>query len=320
MRSFHFPGRSPVYARRAMCATSHPLGEPDRDRDPQGRRQCRRCGDRHRRRAGRGGVPHDRHRRRLLCHTGAARREADRPQRRRPRAEGRHCRLVRQEGHCAHRDDERACGDRARRDRRLVPAARGSRHDAAGKTAGARHRSRRTRVRGCPARCRRLGERHAQIHERRRQAQPAEGRSRAPGGRGDALSGAGGDPRADREGWPRRLLRGRGGPGHGGRARGARRPAHARRLRGAGGQRQLRRSGLGRLPGRRSRRAAAQQPGHRRPDHAEDARPPRQGQRRAGFGRALSRADGGGAARLRHARCLRRRPGHGRRAGRPHAR
>lgn len=25
MRSFHFPGRSPVFARRAMCATSHPL-------------------------------------------------------------------------------------------------------------------------------------------------------------------------------------------------------------------------------------------------------------------------------------------------------
>ncbi len=25
MRSFHFPGRSPVYGRRAMCATSHPM-------------------------------------------------------------------------------------------------------------------------------------------------------------------------------------------------------------------------------------------------------------------------------------------------------
>ncbi|NJO35793.1 MAG: hypothetical protein HC869_24640 [Rhodospirillales bacterium] len=25
MRNFHFPGRSPVYGRRAMCATSHPL-------------------------------------------------------------------------------------------------------------------------------------------------------------------------------------------------------------------------------------------------------------------------------------------------------
>ena len=25
MRSFHSPGRSPVYGRRAMCATSHPL-------------------------------------------------------------------------------------------------------------------------------------------------------------------------------------------------------------------------------------------------------------------------------------------------------
>ena len=24
MRSFHFPGRSLVYGRRAMCATSHP--------------------------------------------------------------------------------------------------------------------------------------------------------------------------------------------------------------------------------------------------------------------------------------------------------
>ncbi len=24
MRNFHFPGRSPVYGRRAMCATSHP--------------------------------------------------------------------------------------------------------------------------------------------------------------------------------------------------------------------------------------------------------------------------------------------------------
>ena len=38
MRSFHFPGRSPVYGRRAMCATSHPAASLDchRDRCAQG--------------------------------------------------------------------------------------------------------------------------------------------------------------------------------------------------------------------------------------------------------------------------------------------
>ena len=321
MRSFHFPGRSPVYGRRAMCATSHPAGSLDGHRDPEGRRQRGRCGHRHRRRAGRRRMPHDGDRRRLLRHRCQARQEAHRAQCGGTRAQGCHGRLVRKERHQAHRDHQRACRDRARRRRRLVPAARGSRQHAARSAAGARHRAGRARLRRRAARLRRLGATASRkFTGAGAKKHLLQGRPAARGRRGDALSGARRHPAAHRQGWPRRLLPRAGGQGHGGRAQGAGRPAHARRLCRAGLERQLRRADLGRLSRPRPQRAAAQQPGHRRADHAQDAGAARQAGRRSRLARALSRADGGGAARLCHARYLRRRPRHGRRAGRAHAR
>ena len=97
MRSFHFPGRSPVYGRRAMCATSHPAASLTAIETLQAGRQRGRRGHRHRRRAGRGRAADDGHRRRLLRDDGQARpQEADRAQRFGPRAQGRNGGLARQ--------------------------------------------------------------------------------------------------------------------------------------------------------------------------------------------------------------------------------
>ncbi len=134
----------------------------------------------------------------------------------------------------------------------------------------ARHRSRRARFRRCPARCGRLGAaRAAHLQPPRRQAASLQGGRRAEGGRGHAVSGAGAHAQAHRPRGTRRLLRRRGGRGHRGRAQRAGRTAHAGRLRGPAID--LCGADLGDLSRRRALRAAAQQPRHRRADHAQDA-------------------------------------------------
>ena len=322
MRSFHFPGRSPVYGRRAMCATSHPAASLAAIETLKAGGnavdaaiataavlavvECPMTG-----------IGGD-----CFAIRRQARREADRPQRRGSRAQGGHRGLVRQAGHQAHRDHQRACRHRARRHRRLVPAARGSRQ---------------------PCRCERLLAPAIELAEGGFVVAPRVAADWANGVRKFTGAGAkkhllkdGRAPqagevmrfpalaatlKAHRQGRPRRLLRGRGGQGHGGRARrrsaACTRSTTSPRRRAAPATSSRSRSPIAALD---LVRAAAQQPGHRRADHAEDAGPARQAQRRSGLRRALPRADGGGAARLCHARYLRRRSRHGRRARRAHAR
>ena len=258
-----------------------PRGKPGGHRDLEGRRQCGRCGDRHRGGAGGGRMSHDGDRRGLLCHSRQAWRQADRAQCGGPRAEGGDGGMVCKERHQAHRHHQRACGDRARRHRRLVPAARGPRQHAARSLAGAGHRAGRARRPRGAARVGGLGACGSQVQRRRGQEAPLEERPPARRRRGDAFSRARRHPAAHRQGRPRRLLSGAGRQGHGGRAQGARRPAHARRLCRAGLERQLRRADLGCLSRPRSEGAAAQQPGHRRARHAQDAGPARQAGRRS---------------------------------------
>ena len=148
MRNFHFPGRSPVVARNAMCATVASAGQPDGDRDAEGRRQCGRCRDRGLRRAVRGRAGDDRHRRRLLRHARQARRAADRAQR-----PGRAPQAATAEWYAGHgitaiETTSPHAVTRARRHRRLDAAAQGPRHAAARPAADAGDRVRRGRLRG----------------------------------------------------------------------------------------------------------------------------------------------------------------------------
>ena len=319
MRNFHFPGRSLVYARRAMCATSHPMASL---RAIEVLKEGGNAVDAAIATAavlavvephmtGIGGdcfalvaKPGERQ---LIALNAAGRAPA-----------GATADWLAKARPAAHRAHQPACRDRARRRRRLVPAARRPRHHAARAAAGARDRAGRGRLRRCPARRRRLGAaRAAHLQPRRRQAASVQGGRRAEGGRGDALSGAGAHAEGHR---PRRAAT-------------ASTPARWPRTSWRSSRRW---AGCTRSPTspasaasyvepisvsyarRGAARAAAQQPGHRRADAAEDAGAHRPAEG-PGLGRALPRADRGGAARLCHARRLRRRPRHGRGAGRAHA-
>ena len=244
----------------------------------------------------------------------AGARQADRAQRRGPRARGGDRGVARQVRAHAHRAHQPACRDGAGRHRRLDAAGGRLRHHAAVAPAGAGHRAGRAGLRGGAARGRRLGADEARIshHAGARAHLFKDGRVPREGEvmRFPALARTLRIiAKEGREGFYAR----RGGGGHRGRAQRAGRPAHARGFRRPA--RQLRDADLGALPRRGAVGAAAQQPGHRGADGAQDAGAPRPAGR-PGLGRALPRAAGGGPPRLRHARYLRRRPRHGRRAGR----
>ena len=283
-----------------MCATSHPGRQPDRHRDPEGRRQRGRCGHRHRRRAGRRRMPHDRDRRRLLCHRRQARRKkpiALNAAGRAPKAatadwyakKG----IKRIETTSVHAVTVPGAIDGWCRlledhgtmplDRLLAPAIELAE----------------ARLRGRPARRRRLG------------AGPCAS-SPAPGPRRTCCKGGRPPEAGEVMRFPAlaaTLAAHRQG-GRDGFYAGEVAKDMVAELKALGGLHTLddfaaQASSASYVEpisvayrGVDVKRAAPQQPGHRRADHAQDAGAARQAARRSRLGRALSRADGGGAAGL----------------------
>ena len=321
MRSFHFPGRSPVYGRRAMCATSHPaatltaietLRQGGNAVDAAIATVAVLCvvepqmtgigGDCFALIAKPG-------RKKLIALSGSW-----------PCSCGRDGRVVRRPGHQAHRDHLRACRDGARRHRRLVPPA--SPTTAACRSSACWHR---------PSRWPKAASWSRRAWPPTGPTPCARASSRAPAPR-STCSKTASRPRPD-EVWRfpalAKTLKAIAAKGRDGFYAGEVAADIVAELKAMGGLHTLEDFAAQSstyvdpisvlLSRRRAVRAAAQQPRHRGADHAEDAGAPRQASGQSGLGRALSPADGGGAARLRHARYLRRRPRHGRRAGRAHA-
>ena len=177
MRSFHFPGRSLVYGRRAMCAPRipPPASPPSRS---CARRQRRRCGDRHGRGAGGGRAADDGHRRRLL----RADRQAGRKKLIALNAAGRAPKAATLSGIARrakrHRDRPARTPSRCPAPSTAGAPARGSRHMPLERLLAAGHRACRGRLRRGPARRRRLGARRRASWRRH----PAPGRHLLKGG------------------------------------------------------------------------------------------------------------------------------------------
>ena len=308
MRNFAYPGRSPVYGTRAMCATSHPLAsvaaieqlkKGGNAVDAAIAATAVLCVVEHAM-TGIGGDCFA-----IIAKPGtnpvALNASGRAPMAATPE-------WYAKQGIKSIPTQIRARRHRAWRDRRLGDAAQGLWHALARRCAGAGHRVRRGRLRRLAARRPRLGQAHreAEMACRRAPASAAR-RPRAEGRRDRALSRTRQDAARDRHQGSRRLLHRRHRRRHGRGAARTRRSPHHGGLRRPEGD--LRRADLGQIPRRRSLRDAAEQPGHRRAGHAAHPRAARHARHRSAVGRALSRHDGGEPARLCHARRVRRRPG-----------
>ena len=311
MRNFAYPGRSPVYGTRAMVATSHPLASVAAIEklksggnavDAAIAATAVMCVVE----PAMTGIGGDCFA--IIAKPGA---KADRASTARARADGGDARSgTPRPGITAIADAVAARRDGAGCDRRVGDAAQGLRHALASPTCWRRPSSTPRAAMPCAPR---VGHDWANARRQAHAATPARaqhllpGRPRAEGRRDHALA----RPRARR--CARSPTKGRDAFYTGEIA-----ADMVAELRELGGLHTLEDFAAQKLRPTSSRsrsryrgadllRDAAEQPGHRRADHAQDPRALRHARRRAAVGRALSRPDGGGPARLRDARHVRRR-------------